>query len=155
MKYRWRAGARETLDAQSVGEHLETLRAEHGGLTAHTVLGDATSPRSPLHDGFEWDDGRAAHEHRLHQARMMLAHIAVVVSTGDDDSRDIRAFVVVNRGTQDRYESISVVMRDPVLRHQVLMRALRELESWERRYHDLREFGGVRAAITKTQRTLA
>jgi hypothetical protein len=44
-----------------------------GGITPELVVADAQSPASPLHSLFEWNDGAAAHQWRLQQARRVLS----------------------------------------------------------------------------------
>jgi hypothetical protein len=144
--YEWRTGARQSVDAQKAGERLERLRAKHGGLTAQIVVADARSMRSPLHDDFEWDDERAAHEFRLEQARDMLANVTVRYEQ-HTEAQPVRAFLVVSVGGENKYESTYTVMSDVALRQQVLIRALRELESWRKRYADLEEFASLFSAI--------
>jgi hypothetical protein len=154
MVYRWRPGAHTKTDAQVVGEHLETLRQANGGLTARLVVDDAKASDSPLHDELEWNNARAADEYRLHQARVLMASVVVVMSVDGEKEKTTRAFVVVSEDDVDRYESIQVVLNDATLRQQVLARALRELEAWQKKYDDLEEFAGVRRAITKTKARL-
>ena len=156
MVYRWREGTHPKVEAQAAGEHLEALRAASGALTARLVVDDAKAAESPLHEAFEWDDSKAADEYRLVQAREIMRGVAVVISDdGDDEEKTSRAFVVVTQNEQDRYESIQVVMKDPAMRQQVLTRALRELEAWERKYRELEEFAGVVKAIEKSRKKLA
>lgn len=57
--------------------------AEKGGgsLTPEAVVSAARDPASPLHTAFEWDDAKAAMEHRLSQARHMIRRVMVFVET--------------------------------------------------------------------------
>jgi hypothetical protein len=45
------------------------------------VLAEAESPESVLHDLFEWDNSKAAHQHRLTQARQIITSVRVVITT--------------------------------------------------------------------------
>lgn len=157
MVYQWRPGTHPKVEAQVAGEHLERLRESNGGLTARLVVDDAKAEDSPIHAVFEWDDTRAADEYRLVQARDVMRHIAVVITDGSAGEAPTmsRGFVVVTENEQDRYESIQIVMDDPALRQQVLTRALRELEAWQKKYAELEEFAGVRASIQKARKKLA
>lgn len=60
-----------------VREALIALEDENGRLTPEAVLAAAKDPDSPLHGHFEWDDGKAAAEHRLHQARTLIRSVKV------------------------------------------------------------------------------
>lgn len=148
MEYQWKKAAQlGSLDAQKVGEQLESIRLERGHLTPEMVLRAAKSRRSPLHGGFTWDDGEAAQAWRLNEARYLL-RMVVMIREDAPDKEPIRAFVVV-RDDEGEWEYTSTVaaMSNAVLRQQVLARALKELEAWRDRYDELEELAGVFAAI--------
>lgn len=63
-----------------VAERLAQLAID-GHLTAEAVVSDAANPKSPLHSRFEWDNSKAAHEHRLEQARALIRSVRVEVQT--------------------------------------------------------------------------
>lgn len=44
-----------------------------GRLTAEALIQAARPPGHPLHNYFEWDDSKAGHQWRLHQARQLIA----------------------------------------------------------------------------------
>ena len=138
MIYQWKPGAHHRGDAQKIGEHLEGLRQANAGLTARLVVDDAKPETSPTHDLFTWDDSEAGENWRVHQARMMLAMILV---TNDDPrlQEPTRAFVVVTESDEQHYTSVQSVLADVQLLNQVLARALRELEAFERKYSHLQE----------------
>ena len=47
-----------------------------------TVVADARSPSSPLHDYFDWNDETAAHARRLDVARRLIGCVRVVIHRG-------------------------------------------------------------------------
>jgi hypothetical protein len=51
-----------------------------GRLTPEEVVEHARDPDCPGHGFFEWDDSKAAHKHRLDQARELLAKRVVIKS---------------------------------------------------------------------------
>jgi hypothetical protein len=59
-------------DARVVASVLDQLVSRDGRVTPESFLEAATPEDSPLHLMFEWDDGKAAREHRLHQARQIV-----------------------------------------------------------------------------------
>lgn len=152
MIYQWSKTSRSPrpgLKAQDVGERLEKIRAA-AELTAERVVEDARPPEAVLHPAFEWDDFAAAEEWRKEQARALIR--AVVVSTDSEEpDRTIRAFVVVSELGEESYEAISTVMEDPVLRSQVLARAMREFKAWQARYQDYAELAKVFTAASKVK----
>jgi hypothetical protein len=148
MVYQWKPGTIfPKAKAQRVGEHLEQLRNKLDRLTARAVLADARNPNTPTHSLFEWNDHKAAAAYRVEQAERVLRAIEVVIHADDHDPITTRAFVVVSDGARNGYTSAAVAMGDPLLRAQVLARALKELESWQRKYHDLEELADLFAVI--------
>lgn len=146
MVYQFKDGARLSGDAQTIGEHIETLRMKKGGmLTPEDIVSDAKRARSPLHSAFEWDDSTAAQQYRLVQAREVLRAIVVVHETME--SSPVRAFVRVDTDEGTRFTSIQHAMSEDDLREQVLQRALRELTDWRQRYDHLKEFAKIFSVI--------
>jgi hypothetical protein len=66
----------------AVTKRLAEIEQQYGGrLTPEAVVEDASNAESPLNELFEWDDGVAAHQYRLHQARLVITSIEVEVTT--------------------------------------------------------------------------
>lgn len=68
-------------DNERIREELERILAERGELTPDLVIEEARDPGSPLHDRFEWDDGKAAMEHRRKQARDVIRSVRINYET--------------------------------------------------------------------------
>ena len=154
VSYDWTPGfPSRKVNPQAAGEFLETLRERKDGyLDAMDVVDAARTKRSPIHRLFEWDDDRAATEHRLEQARSLLRSIVVVTTDDQEEERSIRAFVTVTKETGRHYTSMVTAMGDEEMREQVLARAFREMEQFEKRYHDLVEFSLVFKEVKKIRR---
>lgn len=60
---------------------LADLETKTGRLTPDSVVAHAAQENSPLHEYFEWDDSKAAHAHRLDQARSLITSVKVEVRT--------------------------------------------------------------------------
>ena len=148
MIYQWKEGAHQKLDAQRVGDHLEELHAQHGGVTAEIVVREASRKRSPLHAGFTWDDTEAAKEYRLEEARRMIRSV-VVISKRAGEPDIYTAYVSVRDEEGQRYLPIYEALSNEQTREQGLRRALQELQSWQRRYHDFEELAVVFQAMTR------
>jgi hypothetical protein len=160
MVYRWKGGAQVgAADPQAVGERLETIRTRNNGRMAPgDVVNDATDQASPLHPLFEWNDVRAAHAYRLEQAGYIIRHIAVEIAKdeGDGEPTVTRAFVSIREDdSKQRYTSVQAAMADPDLREQVMRTAWAELQSWQRKYQELKVFAGVFSAMEKVERKIA
>lgn len=153
--YKWSDGSRVQIDAQPSGERLGKLRAKKGAaLTAVDVLDDATSKRSPLHFHFEWDDEEAAHQFRLDQARLLLRSLVKVYITDEGEQAVRKVWVNIHSDEleDNAYEELEYAMQSPILRKRVLGKALRELESFQRKYDDLVELGDVFTAAEKARK---
>lgn len=117
-----------------VARILEELRLECGGiLSPEYVVERASESSHPLHDRFEWNDGEAAHKWRVHQARNLI-HVHVRVER--EEGPPIRAFVSLQQDRKEGlgYRSTVEVVKDPVLKEQLIEEARRDAESWMRKY---------------------
>lgn len=65
---------------EQIAKVVKSLEREDGRLLPSDVVEAARDPRSVLHSHFEWDDSKAAHEHRLAQARALIRTIKVEVT---------------------------------------------------------------------------
>lgn len=160
--YKWAVGSRFKVNAQAAGEEIDRLRGENGGsVSAPIVVAAASDEASVLHNAFEWNDEKAANEHRLAQARSLLRSVVVVV---EDDERmtthEVRAFVKYEptdkpAGAKNVYTHVKTAMETPEIREQLVERAWEELTSWRLRYEKLREFSDIFAAIDDVRRSAA
>lgn len=150
MEYRWKSGApTRKLDPQIVGEFLDGLREDGGGLTAASVVSASKAKKSPLHSYFEWDDSVAASRYRDSQARDVINHICVTVEKSSGVQVVTRAFLHIQSNEGPRYEALHTVMSDDEKRGQVLANALREIKIWRNRYDELNELAGIIAEIDR------
>lgn len=139
---RFQAGA--SKDAKAVGEHLELLRKQcKGELTPEDVLADARHDNSPLHSFFEWDDGAAAEQFRLQQARGLIRAVVAVYVSDDKPAVRQKAYVHIAEPSAPHYRETSHAMSQAKTRKMVLDRAWNELKAWKARYKDLQEFAGL------------
>ena len=49
-----------------------------GELVPSVVLAEASLPECPIHELFEWNDSKAAHQHRLNQSRKLCREVRIV-----------------------------------------------------------------------------
>lgn len=140
--------------AERYGAHIAGLIEEQaGGTTEELILSDAKSPRSPLHEWFEWDDTIAADKYRITQARYLVRSINVTINHPDGTEDEVRAFyhvTVTDRETEqtDRLVvTLDRVMTEAELRAQVIEEALKQLQAWRRKYEQYSEFAGIIRAI--------
>jgi len=132
----------------AIQKELETIRKRHNGLLRPAdVVEFAKDKATALHGQFTWDDGKAAEEYRLWQARMI---IRVTVSVMPKVEKECRAYVsLMNDRQRDGggYRSMVSVLSDAERREALLQEALAELNVFRRKYALLKELAPVFAAI--------
>jgi hypothetical protein len=69
---------------------LEALQNTHGQLSPDLVVDAARDPGSPLHAEFEWDTEKAAHAHRIEQARTLIRSVRVEIHTTEHLIKTVR-----------------------------------------------------------------
>lgn len=146
----------EHPDASIVGAHIEMLREKFKGeITPEDVLDDAKNGNSPLHSFFEWDDGEAAHQHRLAQARGLIRSVVAIYTQDDAPAVRQKAYVNIKRsGEPQHYRELSHAMSQKDTRDVVIRRAWSEFQAWKRRYKDLKEFAAFFDAAEEFERKL-
>jgi hypothetical protein len=138
---RFQSGA--IIDAKAVGVALDALRKQcKGELTPQDVVDEARKPKSPLHSFFEWDESTAAEQHRLAQARGLIRSVIAIYVRKDEPAVRTKMFVHVP-DEEPHYREASDALSHSKTRGLVLQRAWGELQSWRKRYADLREFAEV------------
>jgi hypothetical protein len=156
--FKWSPGASFKCDAQQVGEYLEELREQNGGLlTADDVWQDAAANEdAPHHDDFEWDVDEAAKRHWRERARDLLRHIAVVRVHMDEPDEGVAAFVNVTTDESQRgYVSVDAVVENEDYRAQAVRQCLKMLKGLQRRFGWLEELQPIWAAIRSAEKRRA
>lgn len=136
-------------DHDAIRQELDRLKAD-GLIHPADVVNAARNEDSPLHPLFQWDDGEAAHQYRLLQARKVL-QVYVVVQ--EAEGRNVRAFVSL---TSDRvqgggYRAMTEVMSDDDMRAQLLHDALVQLQNMRKKYKGLQELYKVWSALDEVE----
>jgi len=141
-KYRLDKGELRTLesnnlDGQKVGEEVVGLWHRDGKIVTEEFLKLGESPSSETHAAYTWDDAKAAHEHRLNQARALLRSILVIKRP--DTEPEPLVVNVRGRVVQESYYQLvqcavrnvdewTMVLREYTARVNQAMAALRELQ---------------------------
>lgn len=153
MVFQWRC-SKWSVDANVAGEVLSGIEREHGSVLPKEVVEVSRSEDAPLHNCFEWDDGVAAERYREEQAKDIIRNLVVIVDEITDNSLEpVRAFLSVHEIPNEsrKYLSVARVFRDSSLVTQVIEQALKELESFERKYSNLIQFSDIMEAIRKVR----
>lgn len=67
----------------AIQQAIEACADPTGRITAEAVVEAASRPDSVLRSLFEWDDSKAAYEHRLEQARGLIRSVRVHITVED------------------------------------------------------------------------
>ena len=124
---KWKKGYHYKGDAQACYTEIDKILQRDGYVVAASVVKQAKPKRNPLHDEFTWDDADAAIKCRLAEARSLVNSIEIV--TEEHPDAPTRAFHIITVSGKDEplqkaYRSIDDIMQDPVLRQELLDRAL-------------------------------
>lgn len=141
-KYERRSGTRivtNNADAEVVGRELEKFGSV---VEPEVVVKMASRKKHPLHRFFEWDDGEAAKQHRIQQARQLINAVVIVHEEPDKAPVQVRAFVKSTR-EGGGYQPVADVMSDSQMREVHIQRCWQELQDTRARYNHLTEFASV------------
>lgn len=126
-----------------IKDELEAIKGEEPMLHAGDVVEWARErPSSALHGQFEWDDSKAAHEHRLEQARRLI-RLHVVTEAGEPKLVSL----TYDRARGGGYRDLSAVARSKDLSELLLRDALSELKRVRDKYKRVQALTKVWAAI--------
>jgi hypothetical protein len=135
---------------------LRRLASEHGGVLKPEVVVDAARDAdSPLHSQFEWDDDKAAHAHRLWQARILIGRV-VVSYDAPSGKVEHQVFVSLSpdRAKGEGYRVMAEAMADEDMRAQLLADAKAEMLSFRHKYARLTELGAVFDAMLTAEHAI-
>lgn len=138
-----------------VVEELEKIRKRNKGglLQPKAVVDAARDEDSPLHRYFEWDDSKAADQHRLQQARELIVRVTVI--RDDVSPEPFQAYVSLPSSRTRKnggYSSTAQVMTTAAMREEMLQSAVEYFQYGKERYARLNELGDLFNEITKIQR---
>lgn len=159
-QYKWqRELPYSNVPADVVGHHIENLMEKEGIVTTQNLLDSARPEDSPIHPCYEWDDSIAAERYRRKQSRDILNNLVrvEVVETVTEPLNTVKAFV--NIADNDKFESgkyvyTNVAFANDGMKDIILRKALDELNSFKKRYENLKELADVFSAIDETEKRM-
>lgn len=109
-------------------EAIKACRDRYGRILPKNIVAAARNPKSILHDDFEWDDKKAAHQQRLERAQELILEVKLEVVVG---KRTIAApYYVSDPSTNESaYIPTTVAAKDVEIAENVLLAELRRIES--------------------------
>jgi len=122
---------------------LETLQGlvKDGQIKPEDVISEAQAEDSPIHNSFEWDDTKAAQEHRLWQARQLITYKFKVEGSAEQQFYNVK--VTVNDVPVHGYFTKEKIMSEKGMYLQLLRDAVSEIKYWEKKYKEIKELEGI------------
>ena len=153
MVYKWKEGSCFKADAGQCKAEIDQLPEK----TRENIVKYARSQETELHKCFEWDDAKAAEQHRLDQAGEVLRSI-VFVSVYQDEEVTIRAFERGNTENNAAYRNVMEALDDEGFRKVIINRLKRDIASIENIVKTYQRFftdpSGVQNAVQKLKQAV-
>jgi len=142
----------EKFTTEVIDEVIEVQKKY--GLTAESLLKKASKKSSSLYEFFDWDNSSASEKWRLHQARMFINEIKIIV-----EDKEMYAFENVNISVENNknkfssreYKPMVDIMNHEDYRRQLVQRALSEVVYWKQRHSELTELNPIFITIGDIQ----
>lgn len=133
MAVEWKIKGFFHADAGKVFAEITSIGDSY---TPEEIVEKANNPDSELHKCFEWDDTVAAHKYRLTQAQLIVRSLVVTEERTDEKKNPpiISRTIVSTNENNNRYEKVTVAVRNEENYERLCNAALRELEVFKRKY---------------------
>ena len=165
-KYSWKSGYQYKVSADTVGGVLNRIEKQEGQVTKESFLDYSRDENSETHSLFEWNDSIAAEKYRLRQAGNIISQLEVTIVHEDIAPREITAQIESEEPQETKisafvnvspkaptvnatYYNVNRAMSDTDTRAQVLRNALLELQAFERKYKNIKEFAELFKVIER------
>lgn len=147
-------------ESKLIAKELLQIERANSIITPVAVVERAEPESSPLHSYFEWNDGKAAQEYRIWQARQLISSVYLVNPDLDEKAEPVRAFVNISPEPDDEdypelgrgYTFTPNISDKANYQHQVLQYARDQLLRWRRKFGNLEQFFGVVKAIDEMKK---
>jgi len=146
-------------DAQIIGKQINKIIEKNKlkEISSKELLEDAKNTESPIHKYFDWNDTKAAEKYRLYQARLIINHVEITITTPSQQEIPVRAFLNI-KNKDDNFKRVYVTIEKALseedLRIQILKQALYEIENWQQKYNVYTELSIIFNAIKKNQKVI-
>jgi len=145
-----RAAASRAAIAAAIQETSNDL----GEVTPDAVVEAAKDEDSPLHAEFEWNDGAAAHQHRLAQARYLIREITYEVSPRSERVISEISYTHTPGRTGQGYITLGAAARNRETAQAVLQEEIGRCESSMNRARQVADVLGLRDDVDEALRGL-
>lgn len=137
---------------KDVVRELRIISDQNGGLLNPVLVVErARHPESPLHSQFEWDDSKAAAEHRLEQARRLI-RVCVTVISGSSEPERIWVSLESDRHSEGGYRPLVQILSNKEMREELLIQAKADCDYFVRKYNRLKELSKIIMEMKKIRK---
>lgn len=140
--------------AQMINKELKKIEGKHGYVTPKILLDEAKNRLHPLHNDFTWDNTIAGEKWRLEEARYLIRSVRIHWVNDNDEPREVRSYVSISNYEDETttapnksYISIERALDSEEYKKQIIREAFEELQLWQDKYNDLKEFTVIYKAI--------
>jgi hypothetical protein len=144
----------EKFNKEVIREILNVQKEK--GLTAENILEKAKDKKNPLHELFEWNNSQAGESWRLHQARLLINEVKVIINQKERYAfENVR--VVINSSKDDEqeikreYKPIVEILSNEEYRRQIVQTALENVTYWREKYSEYSELKPIFISIDKVK----
>ena len=127
---------------------VDELNSIGTSFSAKDVVNKARDPKTELHKCFEWNDAVAAEKYRESQARTVVGNLKITVIKGPSkqpEPIDIRYYSMAS--ARGNYEPTEIIVRNQDKFDMLKEQALRELQTFRKKYAALNGLEAVFDAI--------
>ena len=140
------------LTASIAVQTFEKVKKEYGNLTPENLVSHSQNPNSYLHPLFEWDNDKAAHSHRIQQARLIINNVKITILS-DGESKSIGAYEIVRTESEAGYKNITTFTQSDIeYVKEATMKTLIQVSTKMKTY---RQFNEVVFELNKVIKTLS
>jgi len=136
---------------RQIYNECEAIRKKHRGiLRPADVVAFAKDPETTLHSQFTWDDGKAAEQYRLWQARSVIEMVVELRPVADGPKELLYLSLPSDRRNPGGgYRHVQDIVADKALYAELLTAAMQDLTRLREKYKRIKELKAVFAAIDK------
>lgn len=116
---------------------VQDLFDKHGHIKPSMLLDEAQNEDSSIHNLFEWDDTKAAHEYRLDQSRKMLRKVKIIYDGEPERLIHIPKVIVKDESKEGEYKPVTAIVKVQDDFARALSEAVGKLSSAQQAVHDL------------------
>jgi len=141
---------RKYQDRNLILNEIRLIEERDGIVTPEAVVEYAKDETTQLHGQFTWDDGEAAEQWRLQQARQVIrAMVTIIPNENENVVTKALVHILETPRNQAGYMSVGKVLSDDEYRKQMLDNAYKELRTFRKKYAHLKELVSVFEIIDK------